>query len=324
MAAYRSLNLGVASTESMRAPAASSPCAAARSLVARLRGWPRSWARRCWPRCCPLAGPGREQCGHRTNRPVERLRCSAAMPTAGTSSPASCSARVSPCSSDWARSPSAWWLADCSGSAAGYCGGSVDGLVAGAFDVMLSVPALVLALAFTVFLGPAVRNMWWPSASSRCPRLGRITRAERADVVGTGVCASPLAPGSAPLPADHRPRDPARTCSRRCSRSRCSASASPSSRRGAEPLGAGVRPGTITWGTMIAGGRADLETTPWVVLRRPPRCSSPCWRSTILGDVIRAPVRRPRGRAVTDTERTERPTGRCSRWRTVSRPLHRR
>ena len=59
----------------------------------------------------------------------------------------------------------------------GYFGRRVDAVVAGLFDVLLSVPALILALAFTVFLGPEVRNMILALGIVAVPQLGRITRA---------------------------------------------------------------------------------------------------------------------------------------------------
>ena len=53
-------------------------------------------------------------------------------------------------------------------------------------------------------------------------------------------------------------------------------------------LGAGVKTGTITWGTMIAVGRADLETTPWVVLAPATAIFLTVLALNFLGDAIRA------------------------------------
>jgi peptide/nickel transport system permease protein len=53
-------------------------------------------------------------------------------------------------------------------------------------------------------------------------------------------------------------------------------------------LGAGVKTGTITWGTMIVGGRDDLETAPWVVLAPATAIFFTVLALNYLGDVIRA------------------------------------
>ena len=52
-------------------------------------------------------------------------------------------------------------------------------------------------------------------------------------------------------------------------------------------LGAGVKTGTITWGTMIATGRADLEATPWVVLAPATAIFFTVLALNFLGDAIR-------------------------------------
>ena len=103
----------------------------------------------------------------------------------------------------------------------GYRGHRTDATVAGAFDVMLSVPALILALAFNVFLGPDVRNMIVALGIVAIPQLGRITR-EHADVVATGIRASPLAPRARVTDGSSCARS-CPTCCPRCSPSHCSA-----------------------------------------------------------------------------------------------------
>mgnify|MGYP001180856595 CR=1 FL=1 len=53
-------------------------------------------------------------------------------------------------------------------------------------------------------------------------------------------------------------------------------------------LGAGVETGTITWGTMIAAGRTELATTPWVVLAPATAIFLTVLALNFLGDAVRA------------------------------------
>ena len=52
-------------------------------------------------------------------------------------------------------------------------------------------------------------------------------------------------------------------------------------------IGAGVRPGTITWGSMIVGGLNELVTTPSVVLSPATVMFLTVLALNYLGDVIR-------------------------------------
>ncbi len=169
----------------------------------------------------------------------------------------------------------------------GYYGHRVDALVAGAFDVMLSVPALILALAFTVFLGPEIRNMILALGIVAIPQLGRITRANalvwsqrefvraaRAQGARNGwIIVREILPNV--LPAMF-------------SVALLGIGVAIVAEGGLSLLGAGVKTGTITWGTMIVAGRADLEVTPWVVLAPATAIFLTVLALNFLGDAIRA------------------------------------
>jgi peptide/nickel transport system permease protein len=173
------------------------------------------------------------------------------------------------------------------GVLAGYSRGRTDTVVASAFDVMLSVPALILALAFTVFLGPSVRNMILALGIVAIPQLGRVTRAnalawsQREFVLAaraqgarnTRVILRELLPNVLPATV---------------SIALLGIAVAIVAEAGLSLLGAGVKTGTITWGTMIVGGRDDLESAPWVVLAPATALFLTVLALNYVGDVVRA------------------------------------
>lgn len=64
------------------------------------------------------------------------------------------------------------------GAVSGYFGGWTDKLLMGITDVFLSMPKLILALAFVAALGPGIRNAIIAIAITSWPAYARIARAE--------------------------------------------------------------------------------------------------------------------------------------------------
>ena len=62
------------------------------------------------------------------------------------------------------------------GSMAGYVGGKVDTIIMRIMDVILSFPAILLAIAIVASLGPGMFNAMWAIAITRVPQMARITR----------------------------------------------------------------------------------------------------------------------------------------------------
>jgi peptide/nickel transport system permease protein len=173
------------------------------------------------------------------------------------------------------------------GLIAGYYRRRVDAVIASVFDVMLSVPALVLALAFTVFLGPSVRNMVIALGVVAVPQLGRIVRAstlswsEREFVTAARsigardgrIIIREIAPNV--LPALFAV-------------ALLGVGVAIVAEGGLSLLGAGVQAGTITWGTMIVGGVNELVTAPSVVLSPATAMFLTVLALNYLGDVVRS------------------------------------
>jgi peptide/nickel transport system permease protein len=64
------------------------------------------------------------------------------------------------------------------GAVSGYFGGWVDKLLMGITDIFLSLPKLILALAFVAALGPGINNAIIAIAITSWPAYARIARAE--------------------------------------------------------------------------------------------------------------------------------------------------
>ena len=64
------------------------------------------------------------------------------------------------------------------GAAAGYFGGWIDSVLMGLTDIFLSLPRLILALAFVAALGPGIENAVIAIAITAWPVYARIARAE--------------------------------------------------------------------------------------------------------------------------------------------------
>lgn len=151
------------------------------------------------------------------------------------------------------------------GAPAGLLGGVWDTLVCRACDVMLGLPALVMALAIVGALGPGFGNLVLAMSLTGWAGLARLSRAlaitsrHRLDVlaarmagVGEGriVCGHVL-PGIV---------------------SHCLISATLGfgetilGLAGLSFLGLGVQPPTAEWGSMLNEARMDLDAAPWLLL----------------------------------------------------------
>jgi peptide/nickel transport system permease protein len=64
------------------------------------------------------------------------------------------------------------------GAVAGYFGGWIDRVLMGLTDIFLSIPKLILALAFVAALGPGIENAIIAVAIATWPSYARIARAE--------------------------------------------------------------------------------------------------------------------------------------------------
>jgi len=149
------------------------------------------------------------------------------------------------------------------GLIAGFYGRITDGIIMRLIDILLAFPDILLSLVIVAILGPNLRNVMIAVGIGGIPRYTRLVRGsvlssrellyvEAAkvigvpnkvvlfrhilpNVIGPAVVLSTLSVGSAILAA-----------------------------AGLSFLGLGAQPPTPEWGSMLAGGRQFLTTSPWV------------------------------------------------------------
>jgi peptide/nickel transport system permease protein len=85
------------------------------------------------------------------------------------------------------------------GTIAGYLGGWIDAALMRLTDVFLSIPSLILALAFVAALGPGIENAIIAIALTRWPPIARLARAETLTVRASDYIAAIRIQGAGPL-----------------------------------------------------------------------------------------------------------------------------
>jgi peptide/nickel transport system permease protein len=147
----------------------------------------------------------------------------------------------------------------------GYYGGLLDEILMRIMDIIFAFPTLLLAIALIAVTSPSMRNIIFVVAIIRVPRFARILRAsvlsikekefvEAARAISKsdiGIMLQHILPNCiAPLTVE-------------ASLSIATAIITESA---LSFLGLGVRPPTPSWGQMIADGRSELFTAPWIVI----------------------------------------------------------
>jgi peptide/nickel transport system permease protein len=169
---------------------------------------------------------------------------------------------------------------------AGYARGWADTVVSTLFDVMLSVPALVLALAFTAFFGGTLANVVLALGVVAVPLLGRITRASALAWSRREFVLAARARGARPisvLTGEVLPN----VLPAMAAVALLAVAVAIVAEGGLSLVGAGVQTGQITWGTLIAGNRSDLAALPLPVLAPATAIFLTVLSLNYLGDVVR-------------------------------------
>ncbi|MBD3304854.1 ABC transporter permease subunit [candidate division KSB3 bacterium] len=151
------------------------------------------------------------------------------------------------------------------GLMSGYYGGMLDEVLMRLMDIIFAFPSLLLAIALIAVTGPSMRNIIFVVAVIRVPRFARIIRgsvlslkekefveaARALSKTDLGIMFQHILPNCiAPLTVE-------------ASLSIATAIITESA---LSFLGLGVRPPTPSWGQMIADGRSELFTAPWIVI----------------------------------------------------------
>jgi peptide/nickel transport system permease protein len=149
------------------------------------------------------------------------------------------------------------------GLMAGFLRGKVETFLMAVVDIMLSVPALILAIALTAFLGASLRNVILAIAILAVPAFARMSRAQALSIserdfvraarsLGAGrtrILLFEVAPNVAPSVLAY---------------SLIIVAVAIVVEGSLSFLGLGVPPPRPTWGGMISAGKSDLSSAPHI------------------------------------------------------------
>ncbi|MBL4627493.1 MAG: ABC transporter permease [Roseicyclus sp.] len=149
------------------------------------------------------------------------------------------------------------------GAVSGYFGGWVDSVLMGVTDVFLSMPKLVLALAFAAALGPGIENAIIAIAITTWPAYARIARAETLTIRNSEFVAAARLLGASHTRIITRHVLPLCTSSM-IIRVTLDMAGIILTAAGLGFLGLGAQPPSPEWGAMISGGRSYIFDQWWV------------------------------------------------------------
>ncbi|WP_341862145.1 ABC transporter permease [Gymnodinialimonas sp. 57CJ19] len=149
------------------------------------------------------------------------------------------------------------------GAISGYFGGWIDRALMGVTDVFLSMPKLVLALAFAAALGPGIENAIIAIAITTWPAYARIARAETLTLRNSEFVAAARLLGGSHTRIITRHVLPLCTSSM-IVRVTLDMAGIILTAAGLGFLGLGAQPPEPEWGAMISGGRSFIYDQWWV------------------------------------------------------------
>ncbi len=149
------------------------------------------------------------------------------------------------------------------GAIAGYFGGWVDRVMMGITDVFLSMPKLILALAFVAALGPGIENAIIAIAITAWPAYARIARAETLTFRHSEFIAAVQLQGASPFRIIVRHILPLCTSSM-IIRVTLDMAGIILTAAGLGFIGLGAQPPLPEWGAMISRGRTFILDQWWV------------------------------------------------------------
>jgi peptide/nickel transport system permease protein len=151
------------------------------------------------------------------------------------------------------------------GMVSGYYGGLLDEVLMRLMDMIFAFPALLLAMALIAVTGPSVRNIIFVTALIGVPRFARILRASVLSLKAQEFieAARALSKSDVGIMVQHILPNCIAPLTVETSLSVATAIITESA---LSFLGLGVRPPTPSWGQMIADGRSEVFSAPWIVV----------------------------------------------------------
>jgi peptide/nickel transport system permease protein len=185
------------------------------------------------------------------------------------------------------------------GLIAGYFGGKLDTVLSGIMNVLLSLPAIVLALALVAFLQPPSSEAGGGNALPSevvliiaigvvaIPLLGRITRGSTISWAQREFVLAARAQGAKNFRIMFREVLP-NVLPAMFSVALLGIAVAMVAEGALSILGLGVRPPGASWGNILASGRGSLEDSPHIVLEPSILIFVTVLALNYLGDVVRA------------------------------------
>jgi peptide/nickel transport system permease protein len=152
-----------------------------------------------------------------------------------------------------------------SGILAGYFGGSVDDIVMRVMDVLLSLPALVLAIAITAVLGPTLTNAMVAIGIVYAPTFARVARGPTLAVVRVPYIEAARALGAPTLRIIGRHVLP-NVAAPLFVQTTVSLSTAILTEAALSFLGLGTQPPTASWGLMLSAARQYMMINGWIAV----------------------------------------------------------
>jgi peptide/nickel transport system permease protein len=149
------------------------------------------------------------------------------------------------------------------GAISGYFGGWVDRILMGFTDIFLSLPKLILALAFVAALGPGINNAIIAIAITSWPAYARIARAETLTIRNAEYISAVQLAGGGPIRVIVQHILPLCTSSM-IVRVTLDMAGVILTAAGLGFIGLGAQPPLPEWGAMISRGRTFILDQWWV------------------------------------------------------------
>lgn len=182
------------------------------------------------------------------------------------------------------------------GVLAGYVGGTVDWLLGRAGDVLMTFPAIVLAIAIIAATGPGLQNAMIALGIVYAPRLFRVARAATLQVRAETYVEASISIGTPALRVIRRRVLP-NIASPVLVQVSVMLAAALLAEAALSLLGLGVVPPTPSWGVLLGTGFKEIRSTPLLVFWPGVMIAVATLAFNLLGDGVRDAMGRRARRA---------------------------
>jgi peptide/nickel transport system permease protein len=172
------------------------------------------------------------------------------------------------------------------GVLAGYVGGTTDWLLGRAGDVLMTFPAIVLAIAIIAATGPGLQNAMIALGVVYAPRLFRVARAATLQVRAETYVEASISIGTPALRVIRRRVLP-NIASPVLVQVSVMLAAALLAEAALSLLGLGVVPPTPSWGVMLGSGFKEIRSTPLLVFWPGMMIAVATLAFNLLGDGVR-------------------------------------